>query len=216
LSRRSGDMLHTLPQGSSVLYPLLGNPWRPFLWHSKGLLLTDYLPSKTTMSGQYYASLLLKLRDAIKEKCRGMPKQGVWQLHYSAPIHKSMIAQKAVRNCGFVQFDHPAYSPDLAPSDYFLFRNLKSHLRGVHYPDNEALKEAVKEWLEGQTEYFYFSGSNSLPEKCCNALNSVVIILKNKVLFVTIQLFFMVELQNSLNAPRMSDDAKCRKLSGFG
>ena len=47
-----------------------------------------------------------------------------------------------------------------------LFRNLKSHLHGVHYPDDEALKEAVMEWLEGQTEEFYFSGINSLPEKC--------------------------------------------------
>ena len=35
-----------------------------------------------------------------------------------------------------------------------------------------------------------------------NALNSVVIILKNKVLFVTFPFFFMVELQNFLNAPR--------------
>ena len=31
--------------------------WLPFLWDSKGLLLTDYLPSKITMSGQYYTSL---------------------------------------------------------------------------------------------------------------------------------------------------------------
>ena len=36
----------------------------------------------------------------------------------------------------------------------------------VCYPDDEALKEAVKEWMEGQTEDFYFSGINSLPEKC--------------------------------------------------
>jgi len=36
----------------------------------------------------------------------------------------------------------------------------------VHYPDDEALREAVKEWLEGQTEDFYFRGINSLPEKC--------------------------------------------------
>ena len=35
----------------------------------------------------------------------------------------------------------------------------------VHYPDDEALKQAVKEWLEGQTEDFYFSGINSLTEK---------------------------------------------------
>jgi len=89
-----------------------------------------------------------------------MLTRGVWLLHDNAPIHKSMIAQQAVRDCGFVQLDHPAYSPDLAPSDYFLFRNLKSHLQ------DESLKEAVKEWLEGQTEEFYFSGINSLPEKC--------------------------------------------------
>ena len=74
-----------------------------------------------------------------------MLMQGVWMLHDNAPIHKSMIPQKAVRNCGFVQLDHPAYSPHLAPSDYFLFRNLKSHLYGVRYPDDEALKEPVKE-----------------------------------------------------------------------
>jgi len=55
------------------------------------------------MSGQYYASLLLKLRDAIKEKRRGMPTQRVWLLHDNAPIHKSMTAQEAVRDCGFVQ-----------------------------------------------------------------------------------------------------------------
>jgi len=36
----------------------------------------------------------------------------------------------------------------------------------VRYPDDEALKEAVNEWLEGQIEDFYFSAINSLPEKC--------------------------------------------------
>jgi len=38
----------------------------------------------------------------------------------------------------------------------------------VRYPDDKALKEADKKWLwlEGQTEDFYFSGINSLREKC--------------------------------------------------
>ena len=119
-----------------------------------------------------------------------------------------MIAQQAVRDCGFEQLDHPAYSPDLAsssPSDYFLLRNLKSDLRGVCYPDDEALKEAVKEWLEDKTEEFYFSGINSLPENVANALNSVMIILKNKVQFLAFPFFFMVKLQNFLNAPRSND-----------
>ena len=36
----------------------------------------------------------------------------------------------------------------------------------VRYPNDEALKEAAKKWSEGQTEDFYFSGINSLTEKC--------------------------------------------------
>jgi len=65
-----------------------------------------------------------KLRTAIKQKRRAMLTAGVWLLHDNAPVHKSMIAQQAIRECGFLQPDHPACSPDLAPSDYYLFRNL--------------------------------------------------------------------------------------------
>jgi len=43
----------------------------------------------------------------------------------------------------------------------------------VRYPDDEALKEAVQEWLEGQTEDFYFGGINSLPEKCCTCIGLI-------------------------------------------
>jgi len=100
---------------NSTMLPSAGKLMATIFWDSKGLLLIDYLPPKTTINGQYYASLLLKLRDAIKEKRQGLLTRGVWLLHDNAPIHKSMIAQQAVRDCGFVQLDHPAYSPDLAP-----------------------------------------------------------------------------------------------------
>ena len=53
--------------------------------------------------------------------------------------------------------------------------------------------------MEGQIKDFYASGINSLTEKnVSNALNSGVIIFKNKVQFVTLPFFFMVELQNFL------------------
>jgi len=55
----------------------------------------------------------------------------VWLFHDNAPAHKSLVAQQAVCDCEFVQLNHPAYSPDLAPSDYFLIRNLKYRLRGT-------------------------------------------------------------------------------------
>ena len=42
--------------------------------------------------------------------------------------HKSVVAMAAVRDCGFQLVDHRPYSPDLAPSDLFLFPNIKKTL----------------------------------------------------------------------------------------
>jgi len=104
-----------------------------------------------------------------------MLTRGVWLLHDNAPIYKSMITREAVGDCGFVELDHPAYSPDLAPSDYFLFYNLKSHLCGARYPDDEALKEAI--WRDRQ-KIFILVELTVCQKNVANALNSVVIILK--------------------------------------
>ena len=65
---------------------------------------------------------------------------------------------------------------------------------------NTVVKDAVKEWLEGQTEEFYLVELTVCQKNVANAVNSVVIILKNKVQFVTFPFFFMVEIQNFLNA----------------
>jgi histone-lysine N-methyltransferase SETMAR len=53
-------------------------------------------------------------------------ERGVRLLHGNAPAHTSV----AVQCCDFQELYHPPYSPDLAPSDYFLFSKLKSDLRG--------------------------------------------------------------------------------------
>ena len=46
-------------------------------------------------------------------------------LFHNAPAHNSVVAMAVVHVCGFEMVDHPPYSPDLAPSDYFLFPNMK-------------------------------------------------------------------------------------------
>jgi len=109
-------------------------------------------------------------------------------LHDNAAVHKSMIAQEAVRvhDCGFVQLDHPAYSPDLAPSDYFLFRSLKSHLRGVRsaiLTMMRSRKLSRSGWRDRQKISVLVELTVCL-KNVTNALNSVVIILKNNVYVV--------------------------------
>ena len=40
-------------------------------WDSKGIILIDYKPAGTSITGEYYANVIKQLRVAIKEKRRG-------------------------------------------------------------------------------------------------------------------------------------------------
>ena len=74
------------------------------------------------MNAEYYASPLHKLSDAIKEKRQDMFSCGVGLLHDNAPVHTVAVAKAAVKECGFKEIEHPPYSLNLAPCDYYLFR----------------------------------------------------------------------------------------------
>ena len=104
-------------------------------WDCRGILLIDFKERNTTVNAAYYASLLHKLRDAIKEKRRGMLSRGVRLHHDNAPVHTAAVAKAAVKECGFKEIEHPPYSPDLAPSDYYLFSKLKKDLWGRKFDD---------------------------------------------------------------------------------
>ena len=48
---------------------------------------------------------------------------------------------------GFEILPHSQYSPEIAPSDFYMFPKRKSHLHGTQYCRNEGVIEAVKENL---------------------------------------------------------------------
>ena len=74
----------------------------------------------------------------------------------------TLVGQAAILDSGFEEMHHPPYSPDLAPSDYHLFPNLKQHLCGQRFSTDDELKYAIEEWLKEQSELFYFTGVEQL------------------------------------------------------
>ena len=100
----------------------------------------------------------------LKKKRRGELAAGVLLLHDNAPVYKSRVAQAAIRKSKFEQLNHPPYSPDLAPSDY-LFRHLKSLLRGTRFREDDELKATTEAWFDDQIDDFYFKGIDCLKEK---------------------------------------------------
>jgi histone-lysine N-methyltransferase SETMAR len=84
-------------------------------------------------------------------------------------------SQVAIRQCGFQQLIHPPYSPDLAPSDYFLFRVMKKFLRGKRFSSDEEVQVAVTTWFEEQSKDFFFSrGIESLQPKWAKLLGGYI------------------------------------------
>ena len=84
-------------------------------WDSKWIILIDYKPAGTSITGEYYANVIKQLRVAIKEKRRGKLAAGVLLLHDNAPVHKSRVAQAAIRECKFEQLNHPQYTVQTWP-----------------------------------------------------------------------------------------------------
>ena len=106
-------------------HPSAGKVMATVFWDVKGVIMLDFLPKRSTITGVYYANLLDKLRTAIREKRRGKLSKCVLLQQDNARVHTCKVAMDAVERNGYELISHPAYSPDLAPSDFFLFPNLK-------------------------------------------------------------------------------------------
>jgi histone-lysine N-methyltransferase SETMAR len=98
------------------------------------------------INGEYYANLLQRLGEEIKKKRPHLAKKKVLFHQDSAP-----------------------YSPDLAPSDYFLFPNLKKWLGSERFANNEEVQSAVDGYC-AEIDYSHYKqgieASEHRREKC--------------------------------------------------
>ena len=60
---------------------------------------------------------------------------------------------------------HPPYSPDLALSDYYLFRSLRNSLNGKTFSDDEAVKSHLVQFFADKDQKFYECGIMKLLER---------------------------------------------------
>ena len=51
--------------------------------------------------------------------------------------------------------EHPLYSPDLSPCDYFLFAAMKKSLGGDRFVNNDEVEEHVRNWLTMRPQTFF-------------------------------------------------------------
>ena len=107
-----------------------------------------------------YRAQLNKLAAEIKSK--GLQRGKIYFQHDNAKPHVAKVVNAKLQELGWELLPHPPYSPDLAPSDYHLFRSLSNDLRDRKFIEEKDLKMYLKDFFDSKSHEFYSNGIHKL------------------------------------------------------
>ena len=139
-------------------------------WDFKGIILWELLPHNTTVNSDLYCAQLDRLNVEIKKKRPEIEK--VRFLHDNARAHTAKKTTQKLLELGWEVMPHPAYSPDLSPSDYHLFRSLQNHLSGKNFADEEEVESYLCDYFNSLSPEFYSLAMFDLPNRWQQVINN--------------------------------------------
>lgn len=136
-------------------------------WDQQGVIYYELLKPGETVNAHRYHQQLVKLRRALGEKRPGYEQrhENLIFLHDNAPAHTSKLVQNYLDTLNWEVLPHPAYSPDLAPSDYHLFSSMGHALAEQHFDSYEDVGKWLDEWFSSKNKEFFWHGIHKLPER---------------------------------------------------
>jgi histone-lysine N-methyltransferase SETMAR len=134
-------------------------------WDARGIIHIDYLQKGRTINGEYYANLLDRFDDDLKKNRPHLAKKKVLFHQDNARVHTCAVAMAKIHKLGYELLSHPPYSPDLAPSDYFLFPNLKKWLGGKRFDSNDDVISQTKAYFEDLDKSYFLEGIKKLVKR---------------------------------------------------
>ena len=120
----------------------------------------------TTVTSVNYCDMLRnEVTPAVCTKWTGRLSESIASLHENARPLMAHLTINTIQKLNLEVLEQPAHSPDLAPSDFYLFGPLiRNILRGCRFADDDKLKEAVHEWLIINQTTFLSSGIKKLAD----------------------------------------------------
>jgi len=100
--------------------------------------------------GDRYRLQLIRLSCALREK-RNTRHNKVIRLHDNAQPHIVKVVKKYLETLIWDVLPHPPYSPDIAPSDYWLFRRMQHDLANHQFTSFAE----IENWIASKDESFF-------------------------------------------------------------
>lgn len=136
-----------------------------------GLQIIDACDSTDSFNSQYFIANILEpiVESGIVDKAKQQKQKFIIHMDNS-PIHKSKLTQSYIASNGMYMPQHPPYSPDISPCDFFLFGYLKKKIIGKTF----TTKEDLVSWIEGQISEIPRSQLVKVFEEWLNRLGRVI------------------------------------------
>ena len=107
----------------------------------KGIIHKEFVPPGQTVNAAFYVEVLKCLRENVRRKRPDQWRNNTWLLHHdNAPTHAALLTRRILADNNMTVVPQPPYSPDLAPSDFFLFPKLKMKLKGRRFQTLEEMQ----------------------------------------------------------------------------
>ena len=118
------------------------------IWGVHGMHLIDALPEGESFNSRYFISNIVdKLEERKPLIWPQSNKRKIWLHLDNCRVHNSIASVERIKEAGFKRTPHPPYSPDIAPSDFFLFGYTKQKLKGCGFAERDDLLEKIYEIL---------------------------------------------------------------------
>lgn len=128
-------------------------------WGINGVIHWELLDPNTTTK-ELYCKQLEKLNQKLKGK-----QDNVYFLHDNSKEHLSKVIRHQILDFGWVMIPHPPRSPDLSPSEYHLFKSLKTYLSKKQYDSQDHLEADIDQFFSSKSPEFYRDGIMDLPRR---------------------------------------------------
>ena len=137
-------------------------------WDASGPLMLTWYGQGQTQNSERFCDELTRLRQELLQR-RRIVRKGVLLHCDNARPHSAALTRSHIDSLRFQQWQHPPYSPDLAPSDYGLFGHVKAQLRGKRFASFPELQTAVEGLIRATPRDTWLGWIEELPmryDKC--------------------------------------------------